>query len=127
MKLNKSSPKGNVSAASVRRVCRIYKAYLDMARTLTSMEAECDRDHYVAVVSKRISALSELSLHVLVHRRPPADYYQTMIHVWHCVLDWRDHMLSTPNPRAEHLYTRIYYVDDLLRYALYSFNIKVNR
>lgn len=127
MKLDKQNVRGGVSAASIRRVCRAYGAYLEMARTLTSMEGSWYRDHYVALMSKRISDLTELSLYVLVHRRLPSDHCQTMIHVWHGVLDWRDDMLRLPNPRAEHLYKRLYYVDDLLRYAVASFTIEVNR
>lgn len=125
MKLNRQNVRGNVSAASMLRICRAYGAYLELARTLTAMEGSYYKDYYLALLSNRISELNELSLHVLTHRRLPSGYYQLIINVWHGVLDWRDDMLRLPNSRAEHLYKRIYYVDDLLRYAVDA--LKVNR
>jgi len=119
MKLNKSSPKGNVSAASVLRVWRVYKTYIEMFIALSKMEDV----EIAAHVHERLAENAD-KLDCMINNisaRGSLGVWAEVMRLWHSIRDYPHPDSSTSGSRYDVVFGRLSYCDDLMRFTVISY------
>lgn len=118
MKLNQFNPKGNVSAASVLRVWRIYKAYIERFITLSKLEDVEIAPHVHERLAKNADWLDR-KMHNISARGASEVWAQVML-VWYSIRDYPHPEGVVSGDRYDVVFNRLSYCDDLLRFAVAS-------
>lgn len=120
MKINRLHPKGNVSAASVRRVWRVYKTYIERFIALSKMEdveiAENIHERLAGNAAKLDWIMSNVSA------RGSSETQAQVVFLWYSIRDYPHPEGVVSGDRYDVVFNRLSYCDDLLRFAVASYN-----
>ena len=119
MKLNQFSPKGNVSAESVLRVWRVYKAYIERFIALSKMEDVEIAEHVHERLAENADRLDRMMYNMSA--RGSSEVWAQVMLVWYSIRDYPHPEGVVSGDRYDVVFNRLSYCDDLMRFAVASY------